>query len=257
MIKIGIIPARMSSSRFPGKPMKMIHGIPMVGHCYKRAKMCDLLDDVYVATCDYEIHNYIESTGGKSVMTSNKHERASDRVSEALLKIEKEKEIKVDIVVLLQGDEPMTTPKMIELAVTPLLNDSKIVISNLYTNIKTLQEFEDPNEVKVVLDKDDYALYFSREPIPSRKKGFEEVPMFKQVCVIPFMRDFLLEYNSLDQTQLEKIESVDMMRVLENGKKIKMVYIDEENCSVDTLNDLNKVIELMKNDKLMHLYLQK
>ena len=81
--------------------------------------------------------------------------------------------------------------------------------------------------------------------------------MYKQVCVIPFKRDFLLEYNSLDQTQLEKIESVDMMRVLENGKKIKMVYIDEENCSVDTLNDLNKVIELMKNDKLMHLYLQK
>ena len=221
MIKIGIIPARMSSSRFPGKPMKMIHGMPMVGHCYKRAKMCDLLDDVYVATCDYEIHNYIESIGGKSIMTSDKHERASDRVSEALLNIEKEKEIKIDIVVLLQGDEPMTTPKMIELAVTPLLNDSKIVISNLYTNIKTLQEFEDPNEVKVVLDKNENALYFSREPIPSRKKGFDEVPMYTQVCVIPFKRDFLLEYNSLDQTQLEKIESVDMMRVLENGKKLR------------------------------------
>ena len=255
MIKVGIIPARMSSSRFPGKPMKMIHGMPMVGHCYKRAKMCELLDDVYVATCDNEIHNYIKSIAGKSIMTSDKHERASDRVSEALIYIEKEKGVKIDIVVLLQGDEPMTTPKMIASAVTPLLNDDELLISNLYTKIKSIKEFEDPNEVKVVIDNNDYALYFSREPIPSRKKGFDKVPMYKQVCVIPFKRDFLLEYNSLHQTQLEKIESVDMMRVLENGKKIKMVFIDEENCSVDTLNDLNKVIDLMKDDKLMNLYL--
>jgi 3-deoxy-manno-octulosonate cytidylyltransferase (CMP-KDO synthetase) len=157
--------------------------------------------------------------------------------------------------VLLQGDEPMTTPKMISKAISPLLNDSKINISNLYTNIHSLDAFEDPNEVKVVIDNNLNALYFSREPIPSRRKGVLNVPMYKQVCVIPFKRDFLIKYNSMDQTTLEIIESVDMMRVLENGYTIKMVYIEEENCSVDTEKDLLNVIELMKNDKLMQEYL--
>lgn len=168
---IGIIPARMSSSRFPGKPLKEIHGIPMVGHCYFRAKLCNLLDDVYVATCDAEIYEYMNKIGGNVIMTSDSHERASDRVSEALIKIEKINNENIDIVVLLQGDEPMTTPSMIKSAILPLLNDDQILITNLYTKIKSIKEFEDPNEVKVVIDKNEYALYFSREPIPSRKKG--------------------------------------------------------------------------------------
>ena len=252
---VGIIPARMGSSRFPNKPMKEILGMPMIGHCLKRAELCNDLDKVYVATCDKEIYDYIKSVKGNVVMTSASHERASDRVAEAMIKIEESSKKQIDIVVLLQGDEPMTTPKMISKAIFPLLNDSKINISNLYTNINSLDAFEDLNEVKVVMDNNMNALYFSREPIPSRRKGVLNVPMYKQVCVIPFKRDFLIKYNSMDQTTLEIIESVDMMRVLENGYTIKMVYIEEENCSVDTEKDLLNVIELMKNDKLMQEYL--
>ena len=254
---IGIIPARMSSSRFPGKPMAEICGIPMVGHCYLRSKMCNLLDEVYVATCDKVIFDYITDIGGKAIMTSKSHDRASDRVSEAMIKIENNNNCKVDIVVLIQGDEPMTTPKMIEMAISPLIQNNKILISNLYTKINSVEDFENPNEVKVVVDKNEFALYFSREPIPSRKKGILEVPMFKQVCVIPFRRDFLLQYNNLDQTPLEIVESVDMLRLLENNFKIKMVYIDEENFSVDTPDDLENVRTIMINDDLIKKYLIK
>ena len=252
---IGIIPARMASTRFPNKPMADILGIPMIGHCYLRSKMSKTLSAVYVATCDKVIFEYINSIGGKAVMTSSSHERASDRTAEAMLEIEKETGEKIDIVVLLQGDEPMTTPEMIKLAVAPLLKDTRIKISNLYTDIKSVKEFEDPNEVKVVIDNKNFALYFSREPIPSRKKGFLNVPMFKQVCVIPFTRDYLIKYNSLAPTLLEEIESVDMMRVLEHGDKIKMVYMTEENFSVDTKEDLLNVIEVMKKDKLINKYI--
>lgn len=253
---IGIIPARMASSRFPNKPMADILGMPMIGHCYKRSQMSSLLNDVYVATCDKEIYDFIEQIGGKAVMTADSHERASDRTAEALLKIEESTGNKVEIVVMLQGDEPMVTPEMIELAVTPLIESKEIKISNLYSKISTVKEFEDPNEVKVVVDKNEYALYFSREPIPSRKKGVLDVPMYKQVCIIPFERDFLLKYNSMEQTILEKIESVDMMRILENGIKVKMVYTEHESYAVDTLEDLENVVGKMRTDKLIKQYLE-
>ncbi|HAZ03484.1 MAG: 3-deoxy-D-manno-octulosonate cytidylyltransferase [Bacteroidetes bacterium GWF2_42_66] len=252
---IGIIPARLASSRFPNKPMADILGMPMIGHCYKRSKMSSLLNEVYVATCDMEIYNYIESIGGKAIITADTHERASDRTAEALLKIEKSTGKKVDIVVMIQGDEPMITPEMIQAAVHPLIDSKEIKISNLYTNIKTVKEFEDPNEVKVVINKNEFAIYFSREPIPSRKKGVLEVPMYKQVCIIPFKRDFLLEYNNMKQTPLEKIESVDMMRIIENGLQVKMIYTDDESYSVDTLEDLEVVVKKITNDTLLKKYL--
>ena len=247
---ISIIPARMGSSRFPGKPMADILGMPMIGHVYKRVKMSELLSEVYVATCDNEIYDYIESIGGKAIMTSNCHDRCSDRCAEAMLKIEKQENKKVDIMVMVQGDEPLTFPQMINEAVNPMLNYNNIKITNLVADIKNVEEFEDPNEVKVVMDKQNNALYFSREPIPSRKKGILEVPMKKQVCVIPFTRGFLLEYNEMEATPLEIIESVDMMRILENGMKVKMVPTKYETKAVDTQEDLNRVIEMMKYDAL-------
>lgn len=252
---IGIIPARMASSRLPNKPMAAILGMPMIGHCYKRSKRSSLLNEVYVATCDKEIYDYVNNIGGKAVMTADTHERASDRTAEALLKIEKSTGKKVDIVVMLQGDEPMITPEMIQGAVQPLIDDENIKISNLYANINTVAEFEDPNEVKVVVDKEEYAIYFSREPIPSRKKGVLDVPMYKQVCIIPFERDFLLEYNNMAQTPLEIIESVDMMRIIENGMKVKMIFTEKESYAVDTQEDLDNVIEKMKSDTLISKYL--
>jgi 3-deoxy-manno-octulosonate cytidylyltransferase (CMP-KDO synthetase) len=251
---IGIIPARLASSRLPQKPLADILGMPMIGHVYHRSKLCSTLDEVYVATCDLEIYNYITSIGGKAVMTSDKHERASDRTAEALLKIEKDTQSKIDIVVMIQGDEPMVTPEMINDSILPLLNDDKINITNLMANMKTVEEYEDPAEVKVVVDKNNFAMYFSREPIPSRKKGVNNVPMLKQVCIIPFSRDFLLEYNEMEQTPLEIIESVDMNRLLENGIKIKMVFTDTETYSVDTPADLENVNKKMSNDVLLKSY---
>ena len=254
---IGIIPARMASSRFPNKPLADILGMPMIGHCYNRSKMSEILNDVYVATCDQEIYDFVEGIGGKAIMTADTHERASDRTAEALLKIEESTGEKVDIVVMLQGDEPMITPEMIKDAVQPLIDSKDIKISNLYANIATVKEFEDPNEVKVVVDKQEFAIYFSREPIPSRKKGILDVPMYKQVCIIPFDRDFLIEYNGMEQTPLEIIESVDMMRIIENGMKVKMIFTDKESYAVDTQADLDVVIEKMKTDNLISQYIKK
>ncbi len=251
---ISIIPARMSSSRFPNKPMKEILGMPMIGHVYKRVKMSKTLKEVYVATCDQVIYDYIESMGGKAVMTSNIHERCSDRCAEAMLKIEEQTNERCDIMVLVQGDEPLTVPEMIDEAVEPMIKDKSLVITNLVANIDTVEAFENPNEVKVVVDKFNNAMYFSREPIPTRKKGILEVHMKKQVCVIPFTRDFLLEYNEMEPTPLEIIESVDMMRILENGGKVKMCDTKYKTKAVDTQEDLDLVIEIMKTDKLYPNY---
>lgn len=244
----------MGSSRFPGKPMKDILGMPMIGHVYKRVKMSKTLNEVYVATCDKEIFDYIESIGGKAVMTSDCHERCSDRCAEAMLKIEKETGEKCDIMVMVQGDEPLTFPEMIDEAVKPMIQDTSLVITNLVADLEGLEAFENPNEVKVVMDKEGFALYFSREPIPSRKKGVLVVPMKKQVCVIPFTRNFLLEYNAMEPSPLEIIESVDMMRILENGQKVKMIPTAYKTKAVDTQEDLNKVSVMMEKDTLYKVY---
>jgi 3-deoxy-manno-octulosonate cytidylyltransferase (CMP-KDO synthetase) len=251
---VAIIPARMGSTRFPGKPMAKINGVPMVGHVYFRTKMCSLLRETYVATCDQEIYDYISSVGGKAIMTSDSHERCSDRTAEAMLKVESATGGKIDIVVMVQGDEPMVAPEMIKAAVNPMLGDPSNQVVNLMARMKTVDEFEDPNEVKVVVGLNNRALYFSREPIPSRRKGVINVPMFKQVCIIPFRRDYLLEFNSLPATPLERIESVDMMRVIEHGEHVYMVITDAETLSVDTPEDLKRVVELMKDDALINGY---
>jgi 3-deoxy-manno-octulosonate cytidylyltransferase (CMP-KDO synthetase) len=252
---VAVIPARMNSSRFPGKPMESLLGMPMIGHCYKRAIMSEILDDVYVATCDSIIYDYIISIGGKAVMTLDSHEMACDRAAEAMFKIEKINKNKIDILLMLQGDEPMVTPKSINEVLKPLINDSKIKIANLYKEINSVHEFEDPNEVKVIMDKSNYAMYFTREPIPSRKKGVLNVPMFKQICSIPFRRDFLLEFSKMNRTPLEIVEGIDMNRILENSQKVKMVYSEDESYSVDSPADISRVIEFLSKDELTKKYI--
>lgn len=254
MKAIGIIPARMASSRFPNKPLAMIHGVPMVGHCWFRSKMSRSLDEVYIATCDEAVLKYAQSVGAPCIMTKDTHERASDRAAEAMLKIEAESGKKSDVVIMIQGDEPMLLPEMMDLALGPLRSDPGLQISNLMAEMDTVAEFEDPNEVKVVVDLKGDALYFSREPIPSRKKGAKKVPMLKQVCIIPFRRDYLLKFNDMPQTPLEIIESVDMMRILESGGRVRMVMSKARTLSVDTPADLARVIEAMRGDTLMLKY---
>ena len=254
MKAIAIIPARMGSSRFPGKPMKNIHGIPMIGHCYFRTKMCSDLLETYVATCDQEIYDYIESIGGNAIMTSTKHDRASDRTAEAMIKAEKMLNMKIDVVVMVQGDEPMVTPQMISDSLNPFMKNENISVVNLMAEMTSIKEFEDPNEVKVVVDRNSNAIYFSREPIPSRKKGVENVLMLKQVCIIPFKRDYLIKFNQMPETELERVESVDMMRIIEHGEKVQMVMTTECSFSVDTEEDRMIVEKNMVNDELLKSY---
>ena len=234
----------MGSSRFPGKPMAKILDKPMIEHVYERVSQCDLLTKTVVATCDQEILDHIESIGGEAIMTGNHHERASDRCAEALGYIEKQDGIQYDIIVMVQGDEPMTHPDMVAEAIIPMLNDPKILVSNLLGDIETAEEFEDRNCIKVVCDLQSNAIYFSREPIPTRSKN-TDIPMKKQVCIIPFTRKFLLEYTDLEPTPLEIAESIDMMRVLENGLKVKMVPTTRRTYPVDTEEDLKKVEKMI------------
>ena len=241
---IALIPARMGSSRFPGKPMAMICGKPMIGHVYDRVSSNEMLSATVVATCDKEIFDFVTSIGGRAVMTGSHHERASDRCAEALEIIEMQDGKKYDIIVMVQGDEPLTHPMMITESVKPMLEDSSIRVVNLLGKIASLEEFEDRNCIKVVCDLNGDALYFSREPIPTRSK-VDEIPMGKQVCIIPFRRDFLIEYTQLEPTPLEIAESVDMMRVLENGYKVRMIPTQHSNQSVDTPEDLLKVELIM------------
>jgi len=245
---VGVIPARMASTRFPGKPMKKIHGIPMIAHVYYRTKMCKMLQNVYVATCDKEIFDYIESIGGKAIMTSDKHERCSDRVAEAL------NNIPYDIALMIQGDEPMLHPEMIDSALSPILNDNDVGVVNLMAVMKTEMEENDPNEVKVVIDRNSDAIYFSRESIPSSKKASFNFDVYKQVCVIPFTKEYLDLFDKLEPTPLEKIESVDMMRFIEHGYKVKMVMTEHETYSVDTIKDLQVAEEKMSYDPILEIY---
>jgi 3-deoxy-manno-octulosonate cytidylyltransferase (CMP-KDO synthetase) len=229
--------------------MAPILGKPMIGHVYERVAQCPLLTMTAVATCDKEIFDYIESIGGTAVMTADTYERASDRCAEALLKLEVENNTRYDIVVMVQGDEPMTHPDMISEAVQPMIDDLSIRVVNLLGQINSVTEFEDRNCIKVVCDLNRNALYFSREPIPTRFKG-AEIPMGKQVCIIPFRRDFLLDYTRLTPTPLEIAESVDMMRVLEHGMKVYMTPTRFDTQAVDTPADLEKVEAIMRRIKL-------
>ena len=242
---LALIPARMGSSRFPGKPMAKILGKPMIGHVYENVERCELLRKTVVATCDEEIKEYIESIGGSAVITGSHHERASDRCAEALEYIEYQDGIQYDIVVMVQGDEPMTHPDMITEAVTPMLNDPKILVTNLMGNIKSIEEFKDKNCIKVVCDQESNAIYFSREAIPNQGKT-QYFLMIKQVCIIPFTREFLLAYTRMKPTPLEVIESIDMLRVLEYGLKVKMVPTKYNTHAVDTSADLINVEKIMK-----------
>jgi len=248
---VAVIPARMASSRFPGKPLAKLHGLPMIEHVFRRVRLCSKLDEVYVATCDQEIRDAAKGFDAQVIMTSAAHERATDRVAEAAENLEAE------IIVMIQGDEPMITPRMIETALAAMQSDSSISCVNLVHRIDTEQEFNNPNTIKVVADLSSNALYFSRSPIPG--VNFEQTTgnLFKQVCVIPFRRECLRDFARLPATPLEIAESIDMLRLLEHGRRVHLVETRVATRSVDTPADLRAVETLLNNDQLMETYLPK
>lgn len=244
-----IIPARMNSTRLPGKPLALIHGRTMIEHVFQRAALCDILDAVFIATCDAEIRDAAEDFGCRAVMTSDKHERASDRIAEAA------QEISAKIVVMIQGDEPMITPEMIEAAVHPMLLDSSINCVNLIKQIESREEFLNKNTIKVVKNNLNDAVYFSRAPIPAIEFSTDEKTSFyKQVCVIAFRREFLEKLSALAPSPLERAESIDMLRAIEHDKPIRLVETQIPTHAVDTPEDLRLVENLMKDDSLFALY---
>jgi len=251
---IGIIPARMGASRFPGKPMEKMHGMPMIGHCYHRTRLAPGIQQTYVATCDVEIADYISSIGGKAIMTSDQHTRATTRTAEALEIIEEQTGEQVEVVVMVQGDEPLIPPETISETLQSF-NDPTVEISNVMCRFRTREAFEDKNNVKIVVDQNSDALYFSREPIPSPWKGWDHMPCYMQTGIIAFRRDTLLNFNAMEETLLEQVESVDMNRVLETGSNIRMIPTDVVTIGVDTQEELKAAEKLLVNDPVMKNYL--
>jgi len=246
---VAFIPARMAASRFPNKPMAPILGMPMIGHVYLRARESAAFQDTYVATCDREIQEYIESIGGKAVMTSTTHQRASDRCAEAVEIVEGQTGDAVDIVAMIQGDEPLLDPAMFEEPVRVLARDPALNISNIMNPITSLEEFHSPNIVKVVTDRRLRALYMSRQPIPTHRGGGLR-NAYKQTGFIFFRTDYLKRYLRLEPTPGEIAESVDMNRVLEHGDAIQMVVSDHIVMGVDAPEDIPKVEAVLKDDPL-------
>jgi len=240
-----VIPARMGSSRFPGKPLKKICGKEMVGYCYENAIKSQGFDYVCIATPDEEIISFCKEKNFNVVLTSNTHERCTSRTLEALHMLEEKTKNEFSKIVMLQGDEPLISPKMLQECLNGL-SDWDVV--NLASEIKSDEEHGDINEVKVVFSKNMKAIYFSRAKIPSTKDNFS-TKAFKQVCAIGFSKNKLELFESLKPSTYEIYESIDMNRFIENEIDIGVIKVNGEIASVDTLEDLQKVEGIISRDE--------
>lgn len=244
---VGMIPARMESSRLQGKALINIEGLPMVIHTCKRAQMAKSLNAVYLVTDSEEIRKAGEQFDIAVIMTSKQHKTGSDRIAEACRKIE------CDIVVNVQGDEPLVDPLHIDAIVSPLITDKNIKIA---IGVTPYKEKNRPSDIKAVLDLEDNILYCSRTDLPSD----ERTPVknrLKMCFIVPFRKDFLLQYSTWKPTPLEMIEYNEYLRVLEHGFKLRAVMINGAKISVDTAEDLKIVRALMVKDKTKVFYAKK
>ena len=238
---IGVIPARYGSSRLEGKPLKDICGKPMIQYVYEAACKARLLDQVYVATDDQRIADAVEKFGGRACMTSPNHNTGTDRVAEAAASVE------ADIVVNIQGDEPLMEPSMLDEVVQPFMDDPELPMCTLCTPILEEENLNSPHVVKVVFDLKGYALYFSRSLIPFPRK-MVNYQAFEHLGIYAYRKDFLMTYVRLPQTRLEIIESLEQLRVLESGYRLKVVVTAQKynGLSVDTQEDLEKVRQIIQ-----------
>lgn len=236
-----VIPARYESTRFRGKPLATICGKTMLQWVYEAAKGCKLIDQIIIATDNHEIRRAGESFGAKVCMTDPAHATGTDRVAEAAGNLD------ARIIVNIQGDEPLLTPEAISEAVTPLLEDEAIPLGTLKTRIDDEGDLNNANVVKVVTDAHDFALYFSRSPIPFIKNKNTAVPVFRHIGLYVFRKDFLLTFTRLPQTALEKAESLEQLRALEHGYRIKAPTTSYKPLGVDTPEDLKRVENILRN----------
>ena len=247
-----VIPARMASSRYPGKPLEPLLGLPLVLHVWHRCRLCDGFERVVVATCDEAIRGAVAAAGGEVVMTADTHDRATDRTREAVaalgLGLADD-----DLVVMVQGDEALVAPAMVQAIVEAYGRDRPAVV-NLGTRLYRGEDFSDPNAVKVVADPAGRVLYFSRAPIPSHARD-ASAPVYQQTGIMGFAAGFLDRFGSLPQTPLEITESVDMLRVLEHGLPVVLARSETETVGVDTPADRTRAEAMLRDDPLTARYL--
>jgi len=237
-----VIPARYGSTRLPGKPLVSLNGQPMIQRVYERAKSARRVDRVIVATDDDRIVKVVTSFGGEARMTRHDHRTGTERVAEVAAHVDGE------VFVNVQGDEPLLDPAAVDIAVSALLDEPQAVVATVATPIKIPGDIMDPNVVKVVLDFDDNALYFSRAPIPwVRDTGSAiQVRHLKHLGLYVFQREALLEYPTLPQGELERIEQLEQLRWLENGSKIRVAEVAHDAISVDVPEDVTRVEKLLQ-----------
>lgn len=242
---IGIIPARYSSSRFPGKPLAILGGKPVIEHVYRQVS--SVMEDVFVATDDQRIYDAVEAFGGKAIMTRSDHKSGTDRICEALEKVGGS----FDVVINIQGDEPFIQKSQLE-TVMQCFDDPRTQIATLGKPFESMEAVENPNSPKMVLDNDGYALYFSRSVIPFvRGKEHEEwlshFPYLKHIGLYAYRTEVLREVSKLPQSTLELAESLEQLRWLQNGYKIKVGLTNVETIGIDTPEDLQRAEEKMSN----------
>ena len=237
---IAVIPARYASQRLPGKPLADIAGKPMIQHVYERALAASLVNEVLVATDDERIMEAVSAFGGYAALTPPEIQSGSDRIAHVARSLQG-----ADIIVNLQGDEPLIPPEMIDEAIRPMIHDRSLTTTTLVRRIESEVELRNPNFPKVVLDNDGNCLYFSRSPVPFLRDadGAEWVSKhhyYKHIGLYVFRRDFLLRFAQLPQTPLEKAEKLEQLRILEHGFQIKAVVTTYDSISVDTVEDLEQ-----------------
>jgi 3-deoxy-manno-octulosonate cytidylyltransferase (CMP-KDO synthetase) len=237
------IPARYGSSRFPGKPLALIAGKPMIQHTYERALSCPELSAVYVATDDDRIADCVRQFGGKALMTSPTHYSGTDRIAEAALKVGLEGE---DLVVNIQGDQPSFQPSVVTDLVRPLIEDQDLPMSTLKYRITRTDEIQNPNHVKVVTDTNGFAIYFSRCPIPYCRDGIPDGVHFKHLGFYSFRMAFLIRFTSLSQGVLESLEKLEQLRALEYGYKIKVLETRFDSVEVDVPEDVKAIETILR-----------
>jgi len=248
-----VIPARYASTRFEAKALADIMGKPMVQHVYERTSRATLVSEVIVATDDPRIEAAVKAFGGRVEMTSAAHETGTDRLAEVAERIDAE------IIVNVQGDEPLIEPAMIDEAIRPLVEDGSVLMGTLKCRIRNLHDFLSPNVVKVVTDRDGFALYFSRSPLPFFRDKWDDLKdeafasgrllCYKHVGVYVYRREFLIRYARMPQTHLECSEKLEQLRVLENGCRIRVVETEHESIGVDSPADLEKVLDKLRKSQ--------
>ncbi len=236
---LGIIPARMASQRFPGKPLVALYDKPMIQHVYQRAIQSRLVCDWVIATPDREIQLAAEGFGARAIITSDTHESGTDRCIEVILN----SKVKYDAVINVQGDEPLIEPKQIDLLAT---NIKDTQIATLYRNSTELESIQNPNTVKITTDKSGLALYFSRAAIPYDRNKTSTTKYKLHVGMYAYTVEALINIHKLNPSELEQTEKLEQLRWLENELKIKCIETHHENHGVDTPQDLEKIKVLLK-----------